>query len=92
MRTILQCNVPRKAIKVCPGRGRALSGPLTLSLTQRVAMPSLSLHRISVVRVNLSIAFTTYGSLRLGSASPDFSFYPMNLFHEFQILKPTLFP
>ena len=51
--------MPRKAIKACPGRGRALSLALSPSLTQRAAMPSLFLHRISVVRVYLYIAATT---------------------------------
>ena len=61
-----RCTVPRKAIKACQGRGWALSRGLSLvllpSLTERVAMPSLFLHRISVVHVNLSIAATTHGS------------------------------
>ena len=44
-----RCNVPRKAIKACPGRGQ---GPLALSLTYRMAMHSLFLHGTSVVHVN----------------------------------------
>ena len=56
--------MPRKAIKACPGRVGGVGGQLSLglslalspSLTQRVAMPSLSPHRMSVVHVYLSIA------------------------------------
>ena len=71
-----QYNVPRKAIKACSDRGQ-VSGPLPLSLTQRVAMSSLFLHRTSVVRVNLFIAATTHGPCGLGSASQVPSIGPL---------------
>ena len=62
-----QCNVPRKAIKVSrQGLGSLAFLP---SLTQRVAMLSVFLHRISVVSVNLSTAATTHRSRGPGSAS-----------------------
>ena len=47
-----QCNVSRKTIKACPGRGQ---GPLS-HLESGHAIPFL--HRISVVHVNLSVAAT----------------------------------
>ena len=51
-----QCNVPRKAIKACPGRGRG-----TLSHLERGhTVPFL--HRTSVVCVNLLVAAITHGS------------------------------
>ena len=43
-----QCNVPRKTIKACPGRGRGIRA---LSLTWRAATQPLFLHGFSVVRV-----------------------------------------
>ena len=55
------CKLPRKALKTCPGRdgafSGALSGPYALSPLDRGHV-SLFLHRISVVRVYLSIAAT----------------------------------
>ena len=44
------CNVSRKAIKSLSRQGTGM----TLSFTERVAVSSLFLHRISVVRENLS--------------------------------------
>ena len=53
----------QKSNKSLSRRGSALSLGLSLalspSLTQRVAMPPLFLHRISVVHVYLCIAITT---------------------------------
>ena len=59
----LPWNVPRKAIKACPGRGR---GPLSHFES---GMPSLFLHGTSVVCVNLFIAATTRGPHGPESAS-----------------------
>ena len=59
-----QCNVPRKSIKACPGRG--LSGSFSWALSSLLALSHLEsghatlfLHRISVVRVYLYITATT---------------------------------
>ena len=66
MGTFLDVMLPEKAIKACPVKG--------CSLTQRVAMLSLFLHRISVVPVNLFAAATTHGP-HWSESTPDVHFY-----------------
>ena len=69
MRTILNVMYPEKQQKPVQAGVLALWSSGSLTHLESVAMPSLFLHRISVVCVNLSIAATTHEFLGPGSAS-----------------------